>query len=167
MNLEWMGRYRELVRSLIYYSNISNKASTKKTMPPVDGIALSKKEYQVLEYICEFEDKNRIMTDISRDLGMLQSIVTKITQELLSYGLIERYRTVGNRKNIILKPTSKGKQVYIEYYTRDIKPLFDPFFHFLDSLSDEELEHYNRSIEILSGKWRDFACELEKIDDEE
>lgn len=71
MELKWMGRYRELVRALIYYSNSSNRGMFKKTLNPVNGIALSKPEYQILEYLCEFENESKIMADIAHDLGSI------------------------------------------------------------------------------------------------
>ena len=71
MELKWMGRYRELVRALIYYSNSSNRGMFKKMLNPVNGIALSKPEYQILEYLCEFENENKIMADIAHDLGII------------------------------------------------------------------------------------------------
>ncbi len=165
MKLEWMGRYRELVRALIYYSNTSNRGSIIKTMPPVDGIALSKHEYQILEYICEFENENKIMTDISKDLGILQSIVTKASKNLLSNGLIERYRISGNKKNIVLKPTEKGRNTYIQYYTRDIQKVFTAFFNSLEGFSDEQIEQLERSIRTLGSSWGELSEELlERID---
>lgn len=49
----------------------------KKTLNSVNGIALSKPEYQILEYLCEFENENKIMADIAHDLGIIPSIVTR------------------------------------------------------------------------------------------
>lgn len=165
MELTWMGRYRELVRALIYYSNTSNRKNIIKTMEPVDGIALSKCEYQILEYICEFENENRIMTNIARDLGILQSIVTKATKTLLSNGLIERYRISGNRKSIVLRPTEKGKHIYIEYYSRDVQKIFTSFFSLLEPFSDDQIKQFEKAIQALGANWNDFSEELlEKMD---
>ena len=155
MDVEWMGRYRELVRSLIYYSNASNRAGHK--LPPVDGVSLTKHEYQILEYLCEFSEANRIMTDVSRDLGILQSIVTKATKNLIAYGFVERYRIVGNRKNIVLKPTQKGREVYSAYYTRDIEKVFKPFFRSLDGADEKELEMFRAAVDALSNKWHEVS----------
>lgn len=169
LKLEWMGRYRELVRSLIYYSNASNRGGHK--LNPIDGIALTKHEYQILEYLCEFSLENKIMTDISHDLGILPSIVTKATKNLLSYGLIERYRIVGNKKSIVLKPTRAGENLYIAYYTRDIQHLFDPFFKALENTSDEQLAEFKHAIDMLSQDWQQFSDKIiagdsiEKIDE--
>ena len=160
MKLEWMGRYRELVRALIYYSNCSNQ-SRVGTMAPVETqVALSKHEYQVLEYILEFRDENKILADISRDVGLMPCTVTKVTKRLLSLGLIERYRIKGNRKSIILKPTELGEATYWHYCNRDIKKLFAPFFASLEKFSDEELAEMEKAIRILSRKWDDFGDSL-------
>ena len=158
MDVEWMGRYRELVRSLIYYSNASNRSGHK--LPPVNGVSLTKHEYQILEYLCEFSEANRIMADVSRDLGILQSIVTKATKNLISYGFVERYRIVGNRKNIVLKPTQAGREVYKEYYTRDIEKIFRPFFRALDNADDAQIETFKAAIDTLSNHWYEFSSEV-------
>ncbi|MBR0207850.1 MAG: winged helix-turn-helix transcriptional regulator [Oscillospiraceae bacterium] len=158
MSVEWMGRYRELVRSLIYYSNASNRGGHK--LPSINGVSLTKHEYQILEYLCEFKASNRIMADISRDLGILQSIVTKATKVLISYGLVDRYRIVGNRKNIVLKPTPAGEELYFAYYTRYIRDIFEPFFEVLGKADSEDLVMFQRAIDTLGNHWRSFADEV-------
>ncbi|MBQ8535969.1 MAG: MarR family transcriptional regulator [Clostridia bacterium] len=163
MKLEWMGRYRELVRALIYYSNCSNhsRSGVRTTMEKVDTeVSLSKHEYQVLEYILEFQEENKIQAEISRDVGLLPCMVTKITKRLLSLGLIERYRLKGNRKSIILKPTPKGEATYWSYCNRDIQKLFQPFFAALENFSDQELAEVEKAIRILSRSWGDFGESL-------
>lgn len=159
-----MGRYRELVRALIYYSNSSNRGMFKKTLSPVNGIALSKPDYQILEYLCEFENENKIMADIAHDLGIIPSIVTKSTKILVSHGLVERYHIAGNRKNIVLKPTRAGREIYIECYTRDIEKLFIPFFKSLEGLTDEQLKTVEQAIYTLGADWGALTLDLEKID---
>ena len=169
LDVEWMGRYRELVRSLIYYSNASNRSGHK--LPPVDGVSLTKHEYQILEYLCEYSEANRIMTDVSRDLGILQSIVTKATKNLIAYGFVERYRIVGNRKNIVLKPTPAGREIYREYYRRDIEKIFRPFFRALDKADEAQLDTFRTAIDTLSNHWHEFSEDIianeqiEKIND--
>ncbi len=161
-----MGRYRELVRALVYYSNSSNRELyTKKSLAPIDGISLSKHEYQILEYICEFEHENKIMVDISRDLGILQSVVTKATKSLSDYGLIDRYRINGNRKSIVLKPTQAGKKLYTDIYTQEIEARFTAFFNTLENFDDSQLQAFEQAIYALGTNWGKRPIEiLEKID---
>ena len=48
MELKWMGRYRELVRALIYYSNSSNRGMFKKTLNPVMNSTPFVRQYGIL-----------------------------------------------------------------------------------------------------------------------
>lgn len=160
-----MGRYRELVRALVYYSNSSNRGTHAKVKSEFE-YNLNQNEYQILEYICEFENENRIMTEIARDTGILQSMVTKATKRLVELGLVERYRLVGNRKSIILKPTDRGRQVYCKY-AEGISGIFVPFFKSLEGFSDEQLKCFEYSVRLLGGEWGDYAdktgADIEKI----
>ena len=166
MKLEWMGRYRDIVRALICFGNTSNR-SGGNGFDAVEGIRLKRLEYQILEYICEHEDDNRIMSDISSSLGIVQSSVTKASNKLLKEKLIGKYRLSGNLKNIILKPTEKGKRVYDEIRKRDVEPVFRPLFDQLSSLSVDDLSKITSAIDNLSGKWGSLVDRytLEKIED--
>lgn len=164
MELTWMGRYRELVRALVFYSNNSNRGVLKKQTSESE-LRLTQHEYQILEYICEFEDSNRIMTDISKDLGISQSNITKATKRLLELGLIERYRISGNKKNIILKPTPTGIEKYKSCCFDEVKPVFEQFFETLDGFSDEQLALFEKAIWSLSRQWGALSDKpLEKIE---
>ena len=170
MDLQWMGRYRELVRALVYYSNSSNRsvlASKKKE----EAGHLSMHDYQVLEYICEFEDDNRIMTDISRDTGIAQSIITKCTKNLLALGLIERYRLGNNRKSIVLQPTQAGREKYLQIAQQEVEPAFKAFFKALEEFTPEQLEAIGKAFYLLGTDWAavgqepDAKPNLTKIDE--
>ena len=137
----------------------------KNTLNPVNGIALSKPEYQILEYLCEFENENKIMTDIAHDLGIIPSIVTKSTKNLVAYGFAERYHISGNRKNIVLKATQAGREMYIQCYTKDIEKLFIPFFKALEGVTDEQLKTVENAIYSLGADWGELSDQLlEKMD---
>lgn len=163
MKLEWMGRYRELVRALVFYSNSSNHyiGATRKPLFP---FTLNQCEYQVLEYICEFEDENKIMSDIARETGFMRSSVSKATQRLLSLNLIERFHFSGNKKSIVLKPTEAGKAAYIERY-KAIEHVFQDFFQQMDDFTDDELHKFEKAVHTLGGDWGSYSdSTLEKID---
>lgn len=152
MELTWMGRYRELIRALIFYSNSSNR-SVLASGHADDMFGLSQHEYQILEYICEYEDDNRIMADIAKDTGIIQSNVTKATKRLVSLGLVERYKLVGNRKNVILKPTELGKETYLRYASKNVEVAFRVFFDILKDVPDEQLRTFEASIRALGTDW--------------
>lgn len=148
-----MGRYRSLVRALVYYSNASTIAVDVKK----SSVDLSQLEYQVLEHIVEFENDTKIMADISRDLGIKPSRLTNITKRLLRLELVERYQLEYNKKNVILKPTQKGREMYVRICTTQVEPVFLKFFSELEQMSDQELEQFERAVRILSDDWRDLS----------
>lgn len=152
-----MGRYRELIRALIFYSNSSNR--TVLTSKHADDVfELTQHEYQILEYICEYENDNKIMADIAKDTGILQSNVTKATKRLVSLELVERYRLVGNKKSIILKPTALGKETYLQYVKNNIEKSFISFFYVLKDVPDEQLKIFEASIRALGTDWDNPLC---------
>ena len=167
MELEWMGRYRELVRSVVYFSNSSNRSVMRGNRGSA-GFELTQQEWQVLEYICEFEDQHKIMADISRDLGIIPSNITKATKGLLAKGLIEKNHIVGNKKNVVLTPTESGKKMYFKILKTAIQPAFEEFFRKLDSVDEDQLKIFEDALYTLSGRWSSLSDkkELEKIDDE-
>ena len=146
-----MGRYRELVRALVYYANSTNR-SANAVKNGNGRYGLNQHEYQILEYICEFEDENRILTDIARETGILQSIVTKSAKRLTELKLAERYRIPGNRKSIILKPTALGREVYLEY-AGEVQSVFREFFDALEGANEQELAMFEQAVRMLGGDW--------------
>jgi len=159
LELSWMGRYRNLVRALVHYSNSSNKFVGNT------GSAnnLNQYQYQILEYICEHEDENKIMTDIARDLGVLKSVVTKETKYLCERGFVAKYRIVGNRKSIVLKPTEEGRQAYLAS-CKIVEKAFEHFFDTLSNASVEELKLFELAVDALSAAWNEpIEPELEEI----
>lgn len=164
MKLEWMGRYRSLVYELIYYANTSNRSGGLSE--PIDGICLNQLEYQTLEDICEHEDDDHIMSDVARDLGIVQSSVTKATRRLLEFGLIAKFRFKNDKKRIILKPTELGKKVYTGIYKSSVEPVFRPFFEILEDFSDEELKKFEDAVASMSSHWKGLVDKiLEKVED--
>lgn len=161
MELSWMGRYRELVRALVYYSNSSNRSLfTSNRNHSADDLSMH--EYQILEYICEFEDDNRIMADISRDTGIAQSIITKATKHLIALGMVERYRIGNNRKSIVLRPTETGRAKYLEIALGAVAPAFSSFFEALQGFDKEALSQFGDAIRMLGTDWAKVGVEPEE-----
>ena len=150
MTIDWFGRYRDIVASLIYFSN-SLKLPISKKADLGGDIQLSVSEWQVLEVVVELDDANMIMTDISNRLCMPQSTVSIATKTLVKYGLVEKFRTAENRKNIILKPTQEGINLYADYCQRRVTDVFSVLFRALDPLTDEQLRIVTDGIYALSN----------------
>lgn len=154
MDLNWMGRYRELVGALVLQNNLYTKNLTVKTHISED-IDLTPQEWQVLEYIVEHEKDDDSMKQLSERLAIPQSSFSKQCRLLCENGLVDRYQLVGNRKNIILKPTEKGKQIYETYSKTLAEGAYKAFFQTLDGFSDKELSVFVNAINLLSQEMPD------------
>ena len=150
MKTEWMGRYRPLVAALVQHSNAASRSmGIKKEYP--DGVSLTSTEWQVLEYIVEHETDDDCMLFISERLSLPQSTFSKAVKALCAAGLVDKYHMLSNRKNIILKPTKKGAEVYEERAKMISEKNFKAFFAALEDVSDKDLETVVNAINILNG----------------
>ena len=151
MQLEWMGRYRELVAALILNENIVNRSMSIR-VPMHQGIGLTAQEWQTLEYLLEHESEDDCMNRISERLGIPQSSLSKAVKNLVSFGLVERFRRSSNRKNVILRPTALGRELYL-HQIDDMKASgFSAFFETLDGLDDETIAVFTQALTRLNSK---------------
>lgn len=148
-NTAWMGRYRHLIETIVRHRNAFSRVMNNKT-EHYNDVSLSIIEWEVLEYIIEHEDDDSSMAQLSERLMIPASSFSKISQALCGYGLIAKYQMVGNKKNIILKPTDLGLKYYRDRSSLLIELIFGDFFKELEGFSDDELEHIANAIEILT-----------------
>lgn len=160
MQTEWMGRYRPLVAALVQHSNITARAAARSNEIG-EGIFLNTVSWQVLEYLIEHGDDASCMTHVHEALGIPQSSFSKIARQLTDLGLVARYQSTANRKNIILKPSEKALRLYRSFSQRIYEKDFQPFFEDLDALDDESLaviisalQAFNRRITGLTEPQR-------------
>ena len=111
MEVDWMGRYRELVAAIVLHGNVATRTQSD-VIDRGEGTFLTHQQWQILEYIVENRDKVFSMNDISYWLNIPQSTFSKTVKLLCNSDLVEKYQAVNNRKNIILRPTEKGLQLY-------------------------------------------------------
>lgn len=148
MASSWMGRYRGIVAALVRHGNMAARNQfTRNEIYP--DLFLTHQEWQVLEYIIEHESDDETMTQISDCLCIPQSSFSKISKYLHEEKLIARFRVFGNRKNIVLKATPYGKEVYDSYSKTILNNVFQPFFDHLSDLSDADLAALAHAIQYL------------------
>lgn len=152
MKQNWKGRYGDLVASIVRFNNIAARNSTLQTKYEEYGFSLSAQEWQVLEYLLEHPDSHAPMAFISQQLGIATSTLTKYSAKLVKLGLVEKYKTADNRKNIILRASRIGEQFYYQMVDRFMKSNFEDFFKSLASLSDEQLTNLTEGIGSLAGQ---------------
>lgn len=166
MGTEWMGRYRPLVAELVRHSNCAQRASSNRTLV-AEGISLNAQEWQVFEYIIEHSDGDAYMNLMSDRLGIAQSTFSKIVKSLCEHGLVDKYQTTRNRKNIILRPSDKGLQVYREHSVDLSSLTFESFFSSLETFSDEQIAQFTAALRLLndslSSPAEPMEVELKKL----
>lgn len=151
MQVNWMGRYRGIVKALVQHGNCCIRAANYK-LNMVDGITLTAQEWQVLEYILEHEDDDQNMAKLSERLCIPQSSFSKMSSRLVQYGFLEKYQILGNKKCIILKTSEKGKTFYIKNSKSIKEYVFDDFFHELNGFTDEQLAQFAKAINVIDSK---------------
>jgi DNA-binding MarR family transcriptional regulator len=131
-----------------------------KKIPSTSGISLNAQQWQALECIIEYEDENRNMFFMANQIGVPKSTFSKNVKLLVGLGLVDRYQQSDNRKDIILKPSDKGR----EFYKTHSEILFEKGwkipFSVLDRLSDENMatmeEFMSKMIAALEPKVKEL-----------
>lgn len=169
MDQSWMGRYRPLVAALVRHTNINAKRMNTK-LPVGEGVFLTMHEWQVLEGILE-NDENHPMIQISSRLAIPQSSFSKIAASLQRQGLVEKYQLTGNKKNVILKVTEKGRHVYKARSAEMDRQMFGTLFHALEGMDDQSLDHFVGALEqfndaLSAQQQKEDSGELVKLPDE-
>lgn len=160
MKLEWLGKYRELV-GLIYRSANAYSALCK-TEGLGDNIKISPYEVQILEFIMEYENENNNMTWFANKMGISTSTYSKYVNRLVTKGMVEKYRTTGNKKNIVLRVSPLGQQEYRKYAEYAEKTWFHQLFEKLDSVPPEHLETFKDLVKIWGGWSLKFLTDEEE-----
>ena len=104
---------------------------------------------QIFEYIVEHRDRGFSMVEISYNLSIPPSTFSKTVKLLCAYGLVEKHQAENNRKNIFLRPTERGLQIYDEVTPTHVLPDLRRFFDALEPVSDEDLRRFVRAIKAL------------------
>lgn len=162
MQLEWLGKYRLLVEKIIKYGNIYSRTYRKNHLYGTDRV-FSAAELQTLEYILENENEHQNMAEIASRLGVSRSTLSKNVKMMLDKGLLEKYHTYDNRKDIIIKPSEEGRHVYEQYCIFAQKDFFDKMFEILEDVPDEHIEKFMKVIDLLADNLIEDKEDEEKI----
>ena len=147
MELTWMGKYRTFVEMLIKYGN--SYAQSYNTEGDYGILTVfSPSQLQVLEYILENEEKNQNMAEIAARLGITPSAFSKNVKKMTQKGLLEKYHTSENRKNVIIRVSELGRKVYEEYTQFAYRRVYKEIFEILDTVPEEYVEKFTHILEI-------------------
>lgn len=133
----------------------------------------SASQIQTLEYILEAEDKEEKMSEMAARLGVSRSTFSKNVKNLTEKGLLEKFHLSGNRKDIYVKPSEKGREVYAKY-TEFVRELcFDEIFKYADQISEADKQNFVRIMDLFAdvlvwyGEKEQEARKLIRIDSSE
>ncbi|OON86864.1 hypothetical protein BXO88_06275 [Oribacterium sp. C9] len=145
MKTEWMGKYRELVESIIY---LCNSSSTGFVTPYHYGTEykITAREAQVIEYL--LEDTSGNMVTVANRLGVTRGAFSNIVNKLVAKGFLAKEHRGDNKKNIYPMVTQEGERIY-EQYSHFI---YEFWFREMFEKADGIPENYIRTLsEILRG----------------
>ena len=162
MKLEWMGEYRILVEKMVKFGNIYAACYQKESSFATQSV-FSPAQLQVMEYILENEEKNQSMVEIATRLGISPSAFSKNVKRMEEKGLLEKYHTAHNRKNIIIKASQQGKEVYQAYSRHALENIFAPVFQVLDTIPKEYINQFVRALDV----WTDLSLQSQKQEEPE
>lgn len=149
MELKWMGQYRGFVQAVIRFSNCY-AADYKTEKPLPGGISLCAAELQTLEYLLENEEKQDKMADVARRLGVTQSTFTRQAGKLVKLGLLGKYHRSNNKKEIVLVPTEKGKEVYAGYVRQAEGLWMNRLAELLEGVDPEALRQVTAGLDYIA-----------------
>ncbi|MBR4550497.1 MAG: MarR family transcriptional regulator [Oscillospiraceae bacterium] len=150
MKLEWMGAYRDIVGD--FYRSANGYSQICKTELFGEKVRFSPYEVQIMEHVLEYADEHRNMKWYAERLGLSQATYSKYVRKLVEKGLLEKYHTEGNRKDIILMVSPLGREEYARYAADMKETVFRELFDLLDSVSPEELEAVKKVFAVW-GRW--------------
>ena len=138
MKLKWMREYRDIVEQLIRYCNNYALCINKEQKMGSD-IEMSLSQIQVIEYLLENEELHQNMSEVASRLGITISHFSKIVNKLEKKGLLEKYRKINNKKDVIIQVNDKGRDVYIKYSKYIYENHFSKMFEIADNIPKEYL----------------------------
>ena len=147
MKLEWMGRYRDMIGN--FYRSANGYSQICKNELFGEPVMFSPYEVQIMEHILEHADEHRNMKWYASRLGLSQATYSKYVQKLVDKGLVEKYHTSDNKKDIILMVSPLGLREYQAYAAVAESQLFHDLFSYLDSLGEAELETVDKVFSLF------------------
>ena len=159
MGLEWLGKHRGIVGD--FYRSANGYSQICKEEFIGEKVRFSPYEVQIMENIMEHEQDNRNMKWFARQLGLTQATYSRYVGRLVRKGMVEKYHTEDNRKNIILRLSPLGQEEYARYAEYMLRFRFGPMLEYLDSLTPDQLE----AVEKVMGIWGSFHNELTEAED--
>ena len=164
MSLEWLGTHEEFISELMRFGNAYALNYNTERDLGLD-VKLSASEVQMMECVMNSEDKYLKMAKIAAQMGIPKSTFSKNIKKMVDKGLIEKYHMSDNKKEIIVRVSDYGRQLYEKYCEIVIRSLYGEVFHRLDELPSECEAKVTEIISIIAQEnSRTAKPKLDRID---
>lgn len=147
LKLEWMGEYREMIEKLIKYCNVYALVYNKEMEIGIEA-KISLSQIQVVEYLLENEDLHQNMSEIACRLGISPSAFSKLINRLSQKGFLNKYHTSENRKDIIIRVTDYGREIYRQYADYIIGTHFSKMFQVANEIPKEYIPKIAKMLDV-------------------
>lgn len=150
MSLQWLGKYDAFVSKLMHFGNAyAQNYNTERSFDV--GADFSASEIQTMEYILANTHKHQNMASVASHLGIPTSTFSKNVKKMMKKGLLEKYHFSTNKKDIIIRVSDFGQQVYDEYSRYAYEKLYKDVFAILDEVPGEYVEKFTRVLELCAN----------------
>ena len=156
MELNWLGKHRGIVSH--FYRSANGYSQICKTELFGDKVKFSPYEVQIMEHIMEYAEQNNNMKWFARQLGLTQATYSRYVKSLVEKGLVEKFRTENNQKNIILRVSELGMEEYGKYAKMMRDTHFCRLLERLDTLTPEQWEAVDEVLAIMGGFHNEMAA---------
>ncbi len=143
----WMGKYRDLVESIIF---LCNRSATRFNMPQYynTSVPLTAIQIQIIEYA--LEDKNEKMSELAERIGITRGAFSNNVTKLVALGLIEKEHRGSNQKELFITVTEKGRQEYKNYAKLVYDLTFRQIFSMADELPPESITAFQKMMKTFA-----------------
>lgn len=149
MELVWMQNHRDLIEKMIKFGNSYAKAYQLQRHYGTEEI-FSASQIQTFEYILESENQNEKMSEMAERLGVSRSTFSKNVKSLMDKEMLEKYHRIGNKKDIFVKPTEKGRKIYSAYTQYVCNLFFNDLFSMADEIPQEHKLVFGKILDCFS-----------------
>ena len=165
MGLDWLGSHEYFISKLMKFGNAyALNYSTERDLGL--GVSFSASELQTLEYIMVNEERCLKMAEMANSLGIPPSTFSKNINKMVKKKLLDKYHMSNNRKEIIVRVSDYGKNVYRQYCIIVKEKLYDRLFEMLDQIPTEYEIAAADVIDLIAEEKSNTATPtLEKIED--
>ena len=157
MELNWLGKHRKIVSH--FYRSANGYSQICKMEIFGDKVKFSPYEVQIMEHIMEYAEQNKNMKWYAQQLGLTQATYSRYVKALVEKGLVEKYRTENNQKNIILRVSPLGMEEYKRYAVQMKNAHFYKLLDYLDTLTPEQWEAVDMAFSIWGGFHNEMVAE--------